>query len=241
MRNGTVVADLTDPSAVYGVHGSEGLSWWKCLARRPGLYGPWEAVEWARVPPGGVSGEHLHTRTEEIYAVLRGRGEIRLNGEAHAVGPGDLVLTAAGGRHGLANRGESDLDWLVVELTVDEPVFDRSGGEARMAAETATRGAAQIRSLRGPGSIDPRDVLSGPVSEIARRHLEPSGELSVGGPGHEATVFTLAGGGTALSAGARIPLSAGTAVTLPLGARLTVTAGGDGLQLLIVRLEVAQR
>ncbi len=47
MREGIVVADLTEPSEVYGVHGSEGLSRWKCLARRAGLFGSWEAVEWA--------------------------------------------------------------------------------------------------------------------------------------------------------------------------------------------------
>ncbi|WP_158013531.1 hypothetical protein [Carbonactinospora thermoautotrophica] len=69
-----VWSTIDTPSEVYGVHGAEGLTYWKCLARRDGLAGPWEAVEWASVPPGGVSGEHLHTRTEEVYFILSGRG-----------------------------------------------------------------------------------------------------------------------------------------------------------------------
>lgn len=116
MRDGLIVGDLEDPSVVYGVHGTAGLSRWKCLARRAGLSGAWEAIEWAWLPPGGVSGEHVHTRTEEIYFILCGRGEMLLDGVARAVGPGDLVLTGLGTRHGLRNVGDEGLGWLVIEL-----------------------------------------------------------------------------------------------------------------------------
>ncbi|GGN92101.1 hypothetical protein GCM10010112_78930 [Actinoplanes lobatus] len=117
MRDGVVVADVSDPSVVYGVHGTEGASRWKCLARRAGLSAGWEAIEWACLPPGGVSGEHLHTRTEEIYFVLSGTGEILLDGVATRVTAGSLILTGAGVTHGLRNVGEDDLAWLVVEMS----------------------------------------------------------------------------------------------------------------------------
>ncbi|HSZ28535.1 MAG TPA: cupin domain-containing protein [Pseudonocardiaceae bacterium] len=116
MREGIVVADLAEPSKVYGVHGSEGLSLWKCLARRAGLFGCWEAVEWAWIPPGGVSGEHLHTRTEEIYFILSGRGQITLDGRPYQVRAGDVILTSVGTRHGLRNTGTEGLGWLVIEV-----------------------------------------------------------------------------------------------------------------------------
>lgn len=111
-----MLADLAEPSRVYGVHGSEGLSLWKCLARRAGLFGSWEAVEWAWIPPGGVSGEHLHTRTEEIYFILSGRGQITLDGRSYQVLAGDLILTSVGTRHGLRNTGTEGLGWLVIEV-----------------------------------------------------------------------------------------------------------------------------
>jgi mannose-6-phosphate isomerase-like protein (cupin superfamily) len=129
MRSGITVADISDPSVVHGVHGTHGESWWKCLARRPGLAGPWEAVEWASLPPGGISGEHLHTRTEEIYVILSGSGEILLNGQPHPVSTGDVILTGIGDRHGLVNSADGPLDWLVVELTAGPPPLAATNDE----------------------------------------------------------------------------------------------------------------
>lgn len=129
MRSGITVADVSDPSVVHGVHGTSGESWWKCLARRPGLTGPWEAVEWASLPPGGISGEHLHTRTEEIYLILRGSGEITLNGHRHPVSAGDVLLTGIGDRHGLTAGDGGPLDWLVVELTASSPLLETTSDD----------------------------------------------------------------------------------------------------------------
>jgi mannose-6-phosphate isomerase-like protein (cupin superfamily) len=127
VHNAITVADVHDPSTVYGVHGTVGQSWWKCLSRTPGPVGPWEAVEWASLPPGGVSGEHQHSRTEEIYIVLCGHGEIALNGRIHPAGPGDVILTRVGDRHGLTNTGDEQLDWLVIELTARQPLHQGAG------------------------------------------------------------------------------------------------------------------
>jgi mannose-6-phosphate isomerase-like protein (cupin superfamily) len=136
VREGIVVADLAEPSKVYGVHGSEGLSLWKCLARRAGLFGCWEAVEWAWIPAGGVSGEHLHTRTEEIYFILSGRGQITLDGRPYQVRTGDLILTSVGTRHGLRNTGTEGLGWLVIEVA--SPATAMALERARVIAEQET-------------------------------------------------------------------------------------------------------
>jgi uncharacterized protein YjlB len=122
-RKGTVLAeeavvitDLDEPSVVYGVHGTQGVSQWKCFARRNDLFGPWEAVEWARLPPGGISGEHVHSRTEELYFIVSGAGMMLIDGRECPVGPGDLILTGLGTRHGLRNVGTAELTWLVIEV-----------------------------------------------------------------------------------------------------------------------------
>jgi uncharacterized cupin superfamily protein len=111
-----VLADIEEPSVVYGVHGTEGASEWKCFARRNDLFGSWEAIEWAGLPPGGVSGEHVHTRTEELYFIISGTGIMRLDGREHPVRGGDLILNGIGTRHGLRNVGPDRLTWLVVEV-----------------------------------------------------------------------------------------------------------------------------
>ncbi|GAA3849637.1 cupin domain-containing protein [Saccharothrix violaceirubra] len=114
--SGLIVADTASAADVYDVHGASGRSAWKCFARRTWLHGDWEAVEWARIPPGGMSGEHVHTRTEEVYLILSGRGQILLDGVATEVGPGDVVLTGLGTRHGLRASADEGVTWLVIEI-----------------------------------------------------------------------------------------------------------------------------
>lgn len=117
MRNSLIVGDLRSPSIVHGVHGTSGTSRWKCFVRGSELVGDWEAVEWAELPPGGISGEHVHTRTEEVYFILAGRGVIMLDGRGTDVSAGDVILTGLGTRHGLRNVGDVNLSWLVIEIS----------------------------------------------------------------------------------------------------------------------------
>ncbi|WP_394825683.1 cupin domain-containing protein [Pendulispora albinea] len=111
-----VIANLDQTSVVYGVHGAGGTSEWKCFARRDNLFGSWEAIEWAALPPGGISGAHIHTRTEELYFIVSGTGVMLLDGQEHRVQGGDLILNGLGTRHGLRNVGEDRLEWLVIEV-----------------------------------------------------------------------------------------------------------------------------
>ena len=57
-------------STVINVHGAAGHSGWQQLCPGFARHGPWEAVEAARLPQGGVSGVHRHSRTNEIYFIL---------------------------------------------------------------------------------------------------------------------------------------------------------------------------
>ena len=67
-----------------------------------------------RLPPGKESFiAHSHAVEEEFIFVLEGTGEVTLDGEAHAVGPGDFVgFPTDGVVHGFRNTGTSDLLYL---------------------------------------------------------------------------------------------------------------------------------
>lgn len=62
--------------------------------------------------PGSTIGEHAHPNTEDLYLILEGRGIGVLDGERFPVGPGDLFLVKAGGRHGLINDSDGPLTFL---------------------------------------------------------------------------------------------------------------------------------
>jgi mannose-6-phosphate isomerase-like protein (cupin superfamily) len=64
----------------------------------------------ATLEPGQATERHYHARTEEIYFLLEGEGEMEVDGERRRVGPGDAVLIPAGGRHQI--RAETPLRFL---------------------------------------------------------------------------------------------------------------------------------
>jgi mannose-6-phosphate isomerase-like protein (cupin superfamily) len=79
-----------------------------------------------RHPPSTASQEHVHTEAEEVYFVTEGRGGIRINGETHTIGPGDVVVITPGERHKVWQEGEGDLVLLVTcvpAYSVEEVVF----------------------------------------------------------------------------------------------------------------------
>lgn len=68
----------------------------------------------ARVPPGVTTRLHHLTGTTERYLILAGHGEARIGGAARAVGPGDVLLIAAGVTQQIRNSGAEDLIFLAL-------------------------------------------------------------------------------------------------------------------------------
>lgn len=217
--------------------GTEGLTYWKCLARRTGTAGSWEAVEWASLPPGAVSGEHLHTRTEEIYFILSGEGELRLDGRPHAVRAGSMALTRTGSVHGLRNTGAAPLDWLVVEMPTPHTHAVLTG--TRWTDRENTMPRSTVHVLEDDTEVDPSVSFDGPLRTVRTRSLAAGEKLSLAADGTEHVLFVLSGRGTAAGSGTEVPLAAGTSITLPLGGTVTVTGGTGGLRLFHAVMAVA--
>jgi mannose-6-phosphate isomerase-like protein (cupin superfamily) len=79
-----------------------------------------------RHPPGTASQEHYHREAEEVYYVLEGQGEIRVDGQTESLEPGDAVTIVPGQRHKVRQQGERDLVMLVTcvpAYSVEEVVF----------------------------------------------------------------------------------------------------------------------
>ena len=53
----------------------------------------------ATLEPGRATERHYHAEAEELYYLLEGSGEIEVDGERAAVGPGDAILIPPGARH----------------------------------------------------------------------------------------------------------------------------------------------
>ncbi len=66
----------------------------------------------ARLPAGAATTPHYHERTEEIYYILQGAGQMRLGEESRNVAAGDAVAIPPGAVHQIANTGSGTLKFL---------------------------------------------------------------------------------------------------------------------------------
>jgi len=66
----------------------------------------------ARLPRHGATTPHYHPRTEEIYYILDGNGEMQVGNETRPVGPGDAIAIPPGARHQIRNTGSVVLKFL---------------------------------------------------------------------------------------------------------------------------------
>jgi len=66
----------------------------------------------ARLKPGQQTAPHYHIRTEEIYYILAGQGEMHLGESVRMVGPGDAIAIPPGEIHTIINTGDIELKFL---------------------------------------------------------------------------------------------------------------------------------
>ncbi len=66
------------------------------------------------IAPQAELGEEAHKNTDEILFVVKGKGEIILNGRTHKIRPHDAIFVASGEDHNLRNVGHKDLKLLCV-------------------------------------------------------------------------------------------------------------------------------
>ena len=66
----------------------------------------------ARVLPGQRTTPHYHPKTEEIYYILEGQGEMRIGEKTRTVEPGDAVAIPPGTVHTILNTGTTTLKFL---------------------------------------------------------------------------------------------------------------------------------
>jgi mannose-6-phosphate isomerase-like protein (cupin superfamily) len=99
---------------------------------------------------------------------------------------------------------------------------------------------AVVLSLREPGEIDPRTVLSGPLTSLRRVRLSPGERVVVSADGSEFTLFVLSGSGVGRSGDAEVTLRQGVSVTAPLKTVLKLEAGSEGLEYFYAELAVRE-
>lgn len=66
----------------------------------------------ARVPAGTCTAPHFHPKTEEIYYILEGEGEMVIDHETSRIQPGDAIAIPPKAVHTIRNTGVVELRFL---------------------------------------------------------------------------------------------------------------------------------
>ena len=84
-----------------------------------------QSVAEASLEPGGATKRHYHARSEEIYLVLEGGGELEVAGDRRVVSPGDAILIPPGAWHRLTagEQGVTILCCCVPPYSDDDTYF----------------------------------------------------------------------------------------------------------------------
>ena len=82
--------------------------------RRVVATGPHAQVVLMCLQPGDDLGEEVHAGTDQLFQVVKGKGEAVLDGSAQALRKGALLLVPAGVRHNLRNNGDKRLRLVTI-------------------------------------------------------------------------------------------------------------------------------
>jgi mannose-6-phosphate isomerase-like protein (cupin superfamily) len=73
------------------------------------------SVTWLEVPAGVEQTLHSNEQAEQVYVVVRGRGQMSVAGDTGDIAEGDLVLVPPATDHAISNSGEGELACVSIQ------------------------------------------------------------------------------------------------------------------------------
>lgn len=89
----------------------------RVLARRDELIpGRIQMINWARLRAGSSFRAHYHEDMEEVFIILDGRVEVRVDGHEDQLIAGDMIVIAPREVHTMTNPTDRDVDYIAIGI-----------------------------------------------------------------------------------------------------------------------------
>ena len=107
--------------------------------------------------PGFSTGDHVHSRIEEIFYVVEGQFQIRAGDRMLRAGPGDFVLVPPGVPHGFGNPdgGPAKMVLLISPAGVHERYFEELAELLAKPGPPNIRAIAELRKRYDTEQVSP--------------------------------------------------------------------------------------
>jgi mannose-6-phosphate isomerase-like protein (cupin superfamily) len=126
----TMKLDKSLLSSMQNYHGGQGTVRYRRALDSDVFLTNWAYVDHLLIPPGTSEGLHRHRGVEEIYYVLNGEGQVRVNDETAPIHKGDAVPVRFNEAHSFTNNGTGDLELMIVGVSAQKNALDTELGEA---------------------------------------------------------------------------------------------------------------
>jgi mannose-6-phosphate isomerase-like protein (cupin superfamily) len=113
---------LLRPSENY--HGGKGTVRYRRALDPSVFLTNWSYMDHLVLTPGASDGMHRHPGLEEIYYVIGGDGEVKVNNESAAIHKGDGVPVMLNEAHSFSNTGAQDLELMIIGIAMQKGVLD---------------------------------------------------------------------------------------------------------------------
>jgi mannose-6-phosphate isomerase-like protein (cupin superfamily) len=110
-------------------HGGEGTIQYRRALDSDVFLTNWAYMDHLLIPSGASEGLHYHKGVEEIYYVLNGDGEVRVNEETAPIHKGDAVPIRFNEAHSFVNHGSGDLELMILGISAQKNVLDTELGQ----------------------------------------------------------------------------------------------------------------
>lgn len=81
------------------------------------LQGHPQMINWCALKVGMAFSPHYHEDMEEIFILVRGKAEIRIEKEAEEIGAEEVVLIPPGKVHRMKNVGQEEVEYIAIGIS----------------------------------------------------------------------------------------------------------------------------